>query len=179
MLEPAFRSTHRFSSRLHLARRDLGNVETIVERIEDEADKMQAGHEAVLLALLVELMVSLSRHYAGNDTRESHALLQVGQLVSMLEQRFAEPWTLEQLAKQARLSRTNLLRMFRRATGQSPIDFLIGLRIEAARRLLRQSGLDMTSIALECGFTDGNYFTRQFRKTCGLTPSVYRRQMQR
>ncbi|RRJ94472.1 helix-turn-helix domain-containing protein [Opitutaceae bacterium TAV4] len=177
MLEPTFRSTHRFSSRLRLARRELGSAEAIVERIENESKAAQEGHEAVLLSLLVELMVLLSRHYAQSDTRESHALLQVGQLVSMLEQRFGEPWTLEQLAEQARVSRSNLLRMFRQATGQSPIDFLIGLRIEAARRLLRRSDLGMTEIALECGFSDGNYFARQFRKTCGVTPSIYRRQM--
>lgn len=176
MLEPTFRRSHRFSSRLRLARREIGNVECIVERIEDEVKFSREGHEAVLLALLVELMVLLSRHYAKSDTRESNALLQVGQLVSMLEQRFAEPWTLEQLAAQARMSRTNLLRMFRQATGQPPIDFLIGLRIEAAQRLLRHSGLGMTEVALECGFSDGNYFARQFRKSCGITPTAYRRQ---
>ncbi|EIQ01592.1 transcriptional regulator containing an amidase domain and an AraC-type DNA-binding HTH domain [Opitutaceae bacterium TAV1] len=176
MLEPTFRSAHRFSSRLHLGRRDLGSAETLVERIETESSQGQDGHEAVLLGLLVELMVFLSRRYGESDATESRALLRIGQFVSMLEQRFREPWTLEQLASRAHLSRTNLLRVFRKATGQSPIDFLIGLRIEAARRLLRQSDLDITAIALECGFSDSNYFARQFRQVCGLTPTAYRRQ---
>ncbi|MDR1281791.1 MAG: helix-turn-helix domain-containing protein [Opitutaceae bacterium] len=176
MLEPTYRSAHHFSSRLHLGRRDLGGAEALVERIEAESSQGQDGHQAVLLALLVELMVFLSRRYGESDTTESRALLHAGQLVSTLEQHFREPWTLAQLARHARLSRTNLLRIFRQATGQSPIDFLIGLRVEAARRLLRQSDLDMTAIALECGFTDASYFARQFRQVCGLTPSAYRRQ---
>jgi transcriptional regulator GlxA family with amidase domain len=68
-----------------------------------------------------------------------------------------------------------LLRVFRQATGKSPIDYLIGLRIEAAKRLLRQSDLGMTEIALEVGFGDSNYFARQFRVVAGRTPSEFRR----
>ena len=183
MLEPAFRKAHRFSSRLRLNRRELGRAEALVERMEAECGNAaegrrsaRDGHEAVLLALLVELMVFLSRHYGASGSTESRALLRVGELVSLLEQRYHEPWTLEQLAARAGLSRTNLLLTFRRATGQSPIDFIIGLRVAAARRLLRQTSLDVTEIALECGYADSNYFARQFHQVQGVTPSAYRRQ---
>ena len=106
---------------------------------------------------------------------ESRALLRVGELISTVEQRFREPWTLDQLARLAHLSRTSLLRIFRQATGQSPIDYLIGLRIEAAQRMLLQSNLSVTEIALDTGFADSNYFARQFRRVCGCTPSSFRR----
>lgn len=175
MLEPTFRSAHRFSSRLELDRGDLGTAEALAERIEAESAQRQPGHEAVLLGLLVELMVFLSRHYGKSAVRESRALLQMGRLVSTLEQRYREPWTLEQLAEFAKLSRTSLLRIFRQATGKSPIDYLIGLRIEAAKRLLRQSDQTMTDIALEVGFGDSNYFARQFRLMTGRTPTAFRR----
>ncbi|MFA6960248.1 MAG: helix-turn-helix domain-containing protein [Opitutaceae bacterium] len=175
MLEPTFRSAHRFSSRLQLAREDLGAAEALAERIEEESSRRRPGHEAVLLGLLVELMVFLSRHYGESDVSESRALLEMGKLISTLEQRYPEPWTLEQMAKLAHLSRTGLLRIFRQATGKSPIDYLIGLRIDGAKRLLRQSDLTMTDIALETGFGDSNYFARQFRLITGTTPSAYRR----
>jgi AraC-like DNA-binding protein len=175
MLEPTFRSAHRFSSRLQLDRGDLGAAEALAERIERESAGAQPGHEAVLLGLLVELMAFLSRRYGESDVRESRALLEMGKLISTLEQRFGEPWTLEQMAKLARLSRTSLLRVFRQATGKSPIDYLIGLRVEAAKRRLRQSDLTMTEIALETGFGDSNYFARQFRIVTGTTPTAYRR----
>jgi len=175
MLEPTFRSAHRFSSRLQLSREDLGAAEALAERIEREAATSQPGHEAVLLGLLVELMAFLSRRYGESDVRESCALLEMGKLISTLEQRFSESWTLAQMAKFARLSRTSLLRIFRQATGKSPVDYLIGLRVEAAKRLLRQSELTMTEIALEAGFSDSNYFARQFRAVTGTTPTAYRR----
>jgi AraC-like DNA-binding protein len=175
MLEPTFRSAHQFSSRLQLNREDLGVAEALADRIEQESADAHAGHEAVLLGLLMELMVFLSRRYGESDVRESRALLEMGRLISALEQRYREPWTLEELARFARLSRTRLLRVFRQATGKSPIDYLIGLRIEAAKRLLRQSDLNMTDIALETGFGDSNYFARQFRLVTGRTPTAFRR----
>jgi AraC-like DNA-binding protein len=176
MLEPAFRRAHRFSSRLHLNRADLGAAESLAERIEAESSERRPGHESALLSLLVELMVFLSRHYGDSGgTPEARALLRIGRLVSTLEERYGEPWTLEQLAAAAHLSRTSLLRVFRKATGQSPIDYLIGLRIEAAMRLLRQSDATVTHIAMESGFSDSNYFARQFRRVCGCTPSEFRR----
>lgn len=175
MLEPSFRSAHGFSSRLELDRRKLGAAEALAERIERESGEKPPGHEAVLLGLLVELMVFLSRHYGESEARESRALLEMGRLVSALEQRFAEPWTLSQMALFARVSRTHLLRVFRQATGKSPIDYLIGLRVDAAKRFLRQSNLTMTEIAHQAGFGDSNYFARQFRQTTGRTPTAYRR----
>lgn len=177
LLEPSFRSAHRFSSRLDLSREDLGTAEAMAERLEREARGRQPGHEAALLGLLVELMVFLSRRYGESEAGESRALLRMGRLISTLEQRYAEPWTLDGLARSAHLSRTNLLRVFRQATGESPIGFLIGLRIEAAKRLLRQTDLGMTDIAHETGFGDSNYFARRFREATGRSPTEYRRRV--
>jgi AraC-like DNA-binding protein len=174
MLEPTFRSAHQFSSRLELGREDLGTAEAMAERISRESMEKRPGHEAVLLGLLTELMVFLSRRYGESEVRESRALLQMGRLVSTLEQRYAEPWTLQSLAESAHLSRTNFLKMFRQATGQSPIGFLISLRIEAAKRLLRQTELGMMEIAHETGFGDSNYFARKFREATGSSPRQFR-----
>ena len=174
-LEPGFRSAHRFSSRLELGREDLGVAEVFAERIRAEEVGGAAGNEVQRLALLVELMVFLSRRYGESETGERRALLRMGRLISTLEQRFAEPWTLEKLADEANLTRTQLLRVFRQATGQSPVDFLITLRIEEAKRRLRRSNANMTEIAHDCGFGDSNYFARRFRAATGRTPTEYRR----
>lgn len=175
-LEPTFRSSHGFSSRLQLDRNDLGAAESLGERILDESARGRPGHEAMLLGLLTQLIVFLSRRYGESDTRESRALLRMGDLISALEQRYHEPWDLAQLARVARTSRTGLLRVFRQATGQSPVAFLIGLRVQAAKRLLQQTDLGMTEIAHATGFNDSNYFARQFRVVAGRTPTVFRRQ---
>ncbi|MBQ4165586.1 MAG: helix-turn-helix transcriptional regulator, partial [Oscillospiraceae bacterium] len=50
----------------------------------------------------------------------------------------------------------------------------MGIRIRRACSLLRENTLSITEVALRCGFSDSNYFSRAFRKCCGMTPSQYR-----
>lgn len=175
LLEPNFRRTHSFSSRLRLDRPDLGAAEGMGERMAEESARARPGHEAMLVSLLTNLVVFLSRRYNESESRESQALLRMGRLISTLERSYHEPWDLARLARSAGLSRTSLLRIFRQATGKSPVAYLIGLRIEAAKRLLRQSELEVTEIAHATGFNDGNYFARQFRLVVGCAPREFRR----
>jgi len=122
-------------------------------------------------------MTFLSRRYGQSRETEARALLRVGQLIRTLERDYTEPWTLEQLAERAHLSRSSLMRTFRKATGQAPIDYLISRRIEAAMRDLQQTQRSVTEVALDSGFSDSNYFARQFRRVCGCAPSDFRRRM--
>jgi len=175
LLEPNFRGSHDFSSRLRLDRATLGAAAGLGERIAEEARRAAPGHEAMLLSLLTDLMVFLSRRYDESETRESRALLQMGKLISALERGYAEAWDLARMAAVARVSRASLLRVFRQATGRPPIAYLIELRIEAAKRLLRQEQPEITQIAQLTGFNDGNYFARQFRLVAGCAPTEFRR----
>jgi AraC-like DNA-binding protein len=174
MLEPTFRLQHRFASRLHLKRVQLAHVERLVEEMEHECGGIKAGHEVALRAKLLELMVYLSRAYTSTDSTEAHALLRVGNVIGALEKDFAKAWTLDDLLKIAHMSRSNLMRVFRKATGQPPIEYLVRLRIQRAMELLRGTDRAVTEIALEVGFNDSNYFTRSFRKATGQSPRQYR-----
>ena len=174
MLEPTFRRQHRFASRLHLKRVLLAHVEQLVEEMERECDEVKTGHEVALRAKLLELMVYLSRAYVESDTTEAHALLRVGNVIGALENDFSKDWKLDDLLKIAHMSRSNLMRIFRKATGQPPIEYLVRLRIQRAMELLRSTNLSVTEIALEVGFNDSNYFTRCFRKATSQSPRQYR-----
>ncbi|VGO17889.1 HTH-type transcriptional activator RhaR [Pontiella desulfatans] len=174
MLEPTYRRQHRFASRLHLKRVPLARVERLAEEMEQECEEDAPGKEVALRAKLLELMVYLSRAYTSSDTTEAHALLRVGNVIGALENDFSKDWKLEDLLKIAHMSRSNLMRVFRKATGQTPIEYLVRLRIQRAMEMLRNSDLSVTEIALEVGFNDSNYFTRQFRRILGESPRSFR-----
>ena len=175
LLEPTYRRQHRFASRLHLKRVPLAHAEQIVEQMERECTSDTPGKEVALRAKLLELMVFLSRAYTTTDTTEAHALLRVGNVIGALENDFSRDWKIEELLKIAHMSRSNLMRVFRKATGQTPIEYLVRLRIQRAMELLRNTDLTITEIALETGFNDSNYFTRQFKRICDAPPSTFRR----
>jgi AraC-like DNA-binding protein len=174
MLEPTYRRQHNFASRLHLKRVPLAQVEQFAEEMERECDGEKAGHEVALRAKLLELMVYLSRAYTNSDTTEAHALLRVGNVIGALENDFSRDWKLDELLTIAHMSRSNLMRIFRKATGQTPIEYLVRLRIQRAMEMLRNTDLAITEIAMEVGFNDSNYFTRQFRRILGESPRSFR-----
>jgi AraC-like DNA-binding protein len=175
LLEPTYRRRHRFASRLHLKRVPLAHVEHLAEAMEYESDQADPGHEVALRAKLLELMVYLSRAYIDTDTTEAHALLRVGNVIVALENGFSQDWKLDDLLSIAHMSRSNFMRVFRQATGQTPIEYLVRLRIQKSIELLRNTDLTITEIALEVGFSDSNYFTRQFRRATGSPPRSFRK----
>ncbi len=84
----------------------------------------------------------------------------------------ADPVTLDELCVVTGLSRFHLLRTFVKQVGIPPHAYQIRLRIERARVLL-QTGLPPSSVALSVGFADQSHFTRHFRKIMCVTPACY------
>lgn len=87
--------------------------------------------------------------------------------------------TLDQLAKEAGLSRYHFLRRFSAATGKTPLQYLTELRIEAACYLLTVENDPVSQVGRRCGFPHPEHFARVFRKHVGCAPSQYRQQGQR
>ena len=85
--------------------------------------------------------------------------------------------SLQALANESGYSRVHFVRMFRAATGYSPHNYLLNLRLERARELLKKPSLSLIDIALDCGFSSHSHMSRLFHKSVGVTPSVYRRNL--
>jgi AraC family transcriptional regulator len=83
--------------------------------------------------------------------------------------------SLQVLAKESGYSRVHFVRMFRAATGYTPHNYLLKLRLDRVRELLESRTLSLTDIALECGFSSHSHLSRVFRQVLGATPSEYRR----
>ena len=81
--------------------------------------------------------------------------------------------SLEKLTEVAHMSKSSLTRCFQRALGVSPIEYLIRLRVRKAADLLRSSDTRIIGVAFSVGFTDGNYFARQFRALVGCSPREF------
>ena len=173
ILEPDISNTA-FNSRLHLDRSALASCVEIMELIEHESVNQPPGYEARLIALLLELTVFLARKYSTTRNNSGKALLKLSKVFNLLETKFAHNWNLETIASQIGMSKSNLLLTFKKATGQSPIDYLIQLRIQKSMELLRNSDETISDIAFMVGFNDSNYFSRQFSKINGISPRAYR-----
>ena len=174
-LEPAARRRHQFASHLHIEPDALAMVEELLRHLEDECRERRSGYQTMAIALFLELIVYLARHYASDTSHPTRALLQIGAVLSRMEAEYMEPLTLEEFADTALMSVTHLLRVFKEATGRSPIDYLIALRLRHAATLLHHTALPITTIAAQVGIPDSNYFSRLFRAGMGVSPREYRK----
>ncbi len=174
MLEPQHRKQHKFSSRLHLIRRELTPALQIIEKIELACNEKDAGWEVTALTALQELIIYLSKSYISSNSPDAASLLRVADVIALLEKEYINPWNLNDLVQTANMSKGNLIRVFRNATGQTPIEYLIDIRIQHATDLLRKTNLPVAEIAYQVGFSDSNYFSRHFNDKLKTTPSKYR-----
>lgn len=90
-----------------------------------------------------------------------------------MEQHFAERLSLAQICHAIGLSKSTLLRAFTKTKGITPYRYLETIRINEAKKLLRQ-GVPPADAAVQTGFTDQSHFTNYFSSFTGLTPGGYR-----
>jgi AraC family transcriptional regulator len=93
-----------------------------------------------------------------------------------MAEHMAEDFNLDQLAAQAGVSKFYFTRLFKNAMGVSPSRYLLTLRMDEARRLLRETKRSVVDIALDVGYANPSHFARFFRRETGLSPSDYRQQ---
>jgi AraC family transcriptional regulator len=79
------------------------------------------------------------------------------------------------IAAECRLTPSHFGRYFKRSTGVTPYQYLTGLRLEEAKRLMLTTPRSLAEIALACGFSDQSYFTRVFSRNVGTSPAAWRR----
>ena len=173
-LEPAMRNNRSGENRLRLDREELALAEERIRRLRAELERREPGYEAAAFAQLLELIVFVSRRCGSSRAPNQAALLRMGEVISRIERDYASTLTLKRLAAVACTSPNNLLRLFRTATGTTPIEYLLEVRLRRAAELLRRTGLPVGEVAARCGFHDSNYFSKRFRMLYGRSPRSYR-----
>jgi AraC-like DNA-binding protein len=173
-VEPKFRRQHEFKSSLHLNQQQLAPVCDLTDKIETEIRKRQPGCTFMAVSHFMNLLGVLSRFYVVGKLPEQRHVLRMAETISYLETNWRKEIALADLTAISHMSESTLLRAFRKATGASPIEYVLRLRVRKACELLQKTDLTVSEIAGETGFADSNYFTRQFRKIVGLPPRDYR-----
>lgn len=104
---------------------------------------------------------------------EEDAKAAVERTIQYIQEHYREVNPIGQLAQMANMSRRWYDYLFKEITGQSPTDYVTGLRIRRAKELLHLTSKRLYDIAREVGFQDEHYFSRRFKQTVGLSPRQY------
>ena len=131
------------------------------------------GNISCLFAVLLE-----NRFYKENSGNTSDVVSKITQLKPVLEFveiHFAEPITLDELAKIVGMNPKYFCRFFHSITQQTPMNYVNYYRIEQAANLLNNTNMSVTEVGLECGFNDTGHFVKTFKKHKGITPKQYQK----
>lgn len=137
------------------------------------AGKLYAGTAAQMLA------VHLLRYYAqiNRTLKERTSGLtqrQMKQVLDYIEHHLDHNLSLAEIAQQSGLSPFHFARRFRQTVGESPHQYVLNRRLEAAQHLLKESDLPVSQIALMTGFSSQGHFTQTFTSRLGEPPRQYR-----
>ena len=145
-----------------------------------EATSQQMSYELVCHNLLEILLIKILRHqhFDLEVGKQSKATKDISFIKHYLETYYHESIQLEDLASMTHLSRFYISHSFKKEIGMSPMEYLIDIRIKESKILLRTTNYSISQVSDIVGFTTPTYFSKQFRKSTGISPTDYREQFQ-
>lgn len=96
-------------------------------------------------------------------------------VMNYLDHHFTENVSVDDIAAALFMNKNYIAHVFKDETGYSLMSYVISLRINRAKILLSSTDKSITDVAFECGYSDFNYFSKQFKKLIGITPSQFRK----
>jgi AraC-like DNA-binding protein len=157
--------------------RGQGRLTQLVQMIRSEAQAQRPVRDVVLERLLQLLLIEALRSDAAG--LETPGLLRgladrhLGPAIRLMHEAPAKPWSVEELAAKAMLSRSVFFDRFQKQTGMAPMEYLLSWRMALAKDMLRRRDGGMKEIATRVGYGSASAFSVAFSRFVGVSPSQY------
>lgn len=96
-------------------------------------------------------------------------------ITTYFQENYMKKISVEEIARSSYLSTTYITKIYKEVTGDTPINYLINLRMEKAMEILREGRFSIQDVAKRVGYDDPYYFSKLFKKRFGLSPSAFKR----
>ncbi|GMV82075.1 MAG: hypothetical protein AMXMBFR7_32590 [Planctomycetota bacterium] len=173
---------HAFMASKRWVSRRVPGMDRTLQLLTEEILRSEPGYVGVIEGLVKKLLLDTARaavedilpgeHVAPESRDPLQALIE--QARRYMRDNYGRIQNVHEIAAQVNLSERHFTRVFHKATGQSPLDALTALRMEAAAQKLIDRRLPIKDIAAQVGYPDVRYFTTVFRKQMGLPPAQFR-----
>lgn len=156
-----------------------------------ESLSRNTGRYFMLKAYLIQVLCLLLRfdqqeelsdehHMKGYEFKSPNKTYVVQQIMKYMESHYREKISLDQIAENMYLSPFYISKLFKSETGDTPINYLISLRMEKAKELLnRNPSLSIQQTAAQVGYEDAYHFSKLFKKYFGLSPMYYKARIEK
>ena len=170
------------SNVLHTSGKMRREIFQLCEKMEKENTERKPGSYFMLKAYLTQLLLHIVREeiepvpaMKGREFESTGKNYVAAQIADYLDEHYAEKISLDQIAENMYLSPYYISKIFKSEIGESPIHYLIRVRLEHAKELLEQKeDFGVAEIAEKVGYDDAYHFSKLFKKTYGMSPLKYR-----
>jgi len=118
-------------------------------------------------------------HFAIFNGQKEHSDEAVKEAQIFIEKNYEQKLNIDQIASMVSISGRNFLRRFKKATSNTPLEYIQRVKIEAAKKKLESSALTVNEVMFEIGYNDEKAFRNTFRKYTGILPLEYRKKYNR
>lgn len=155
-------------------------LKQLVERLLDEKKEARLYQETTIQLLTTDFLILILREIDKQqlpihpmNQKEKDKTILANSIKHYLETHHSEDISLESLSSSMYISPTYMSKLFKQETGESPINYLIKVRMEKAKELLKQNQYSIKEIANLVGYQDAYHFSKLFKKSTGISPSEY------
>lgn len=142
----------------------------------DRKDYMRMLREAAdygqMQAWFLKQLEEVCRQRQEENESQSNSVVKMAQ--NYIRQNFRRDISLEEVSRKVNISPYYFSKLFKEESSENFIDYLTRIRMQEAKRLLKDRSLTIKQVCAMCGYSDPNYFSRMFKKQEELTPSEYR-----
>jgi len=158
-------------------------IERLLGMMLEEFEKKRSGYLQFIKASLIQLLLLIARYTdsgvvkTGNFDYFNSTHKTVSEVAAYINNNYSEDITLASISEKFFISPCYFSRIFKKVTGFSFIEYLNGVRVKEAQRLLAKTDKSIADIGEEVGYKSNTHFGRAFKASVGTSPAAYRRRV--
>ncbi len=152
------------------------DIQWLYRQIIQELQLCRPNYEELLALLLRHLFIVVNRCLT-EGARNGGALSEIERAAHFFNENYSRPINIEEYAAERHMSACWFIRSFRQAVKQTPMQYILSLRMANAQSLLESTQYNITEVAAAVGYDDPLYFSRLFRRHTGFSPTEYRKRI--
>ncbi len=152
----------------------------LIQDIRQEITNEQLCYELMIKIKLQTIFAEVTRNYNYIDSKKATKplpesdIMQLNAVLQYINAHLDSELRLSELASIVHISPAYFSTLFKQFNGVSPVEYIVHKRVQRAIELIRTTPMNLTSIAMACGFNNSTNFYKAFRKVTGRTPASYR-----
>lgn len=155
------------------------DISMLVRMLLEEMKYKQQGYEYMVENLSLLIVGNLIRQIKHNLTSKPHSTPggnreNLKKVIDYMNENYTSGISCDELSNLINIDKYRFIRSFKAQTSKTPYEYLLDLKLEKAKKMLKMKEYSITEISMLCGFSSHSHFTSTFRKKTGMSPTEYR-----